>query len=301
MERARWWTILALVIVSWLGSSSHLFADEHLRGVITEHCNDGTIAVQVDAASIIVVFSDTTKLVRLDGARISEAESAALIPGLLVQLRGDYESPTRFIAQRVSFTRTDLKTAQAINAGVMATTLRSLDNQARIQQEADMLGQQQQTLDQHGQAIRTNERNIIGTAGAIEATNRRISNLDNYDVISTVTVYFANGKSTIAPKYKEQLQQLAARLKGSPEYLVQVQGFASAVGPTELNQHLSEDRADEVVSLLQQSGVPLTSIVVPAAMGTTQQVASNTTNKGQAENRRTVVTLLKNKGVAGLN
>jgi len=296
MERTRSWTLLAVVLAACL-VSSRLFADEHLRGVITEHRSDGTLAVQVDAASIVIVFTDTTKIIREDGARVSDAEVATLIPGLRVQVRGDYQSPARFIAQRVTFTRSDLKTAQAINAGVMATTIRSLDNQARIQQQADMIGMQQVMLDEHGQAIRTNERNIVGTAGAVEAANRRISNLDSYDVINTVTVYFANGKSTIEPQYKQQLQRLATQLKGS-EYLIQVQGFASAVGPAELNQHLSEDRADEVVSFLQQNGVPLTSIVVPAAMGTTQQVASNKTSQGQAENRRTVVTLLRNKGLA---
>jgi outer membrane protein OmpA-like peptidoglycan-associated protein len=39
--------------------------------------------------------------------------------------------------------------------------------------------------------------------------------------------------------------------------------------------------------------------MVPAAMGVSQQVAPNTTAQGQAENRRAVVTLLQNKGIAG--
>jgi hypothetical protein len=40
-------------------------------------------------------------------------------------------------------------------------------------------------------------------------------------------------------------------------------------------------------------------MVVPAAMGITDQVASNKTAKGQAANRRAVVTLLQSKGGAG--
>ena len=79
--------------------------------------------------------------------------------------------------------------------------------------------------------------------------------------------------------------------------MIQVQGYASAVGPNALNQKLSLQRAAAVTSALQQDGVPPMKLVVPAAMGITDQVATNKTEKGQAENRRTVVTLLQNKGI----
>jgi outer membrane protein OmpA-like peptidoglycan-associated protein len=58
-------------------------------------------------------------------------------------------------------------------------------------------------------------------------------------------------------------------------------------------------RADAVTAVLQQNGVPPTNIVVPAAMGVSEQPASNKTKEGQAQNRRTVVTLLQNKGITG--
>ena len=94
------------------------------------------------------------------------------------------------------------------------------------------------------------------------------------------------------------MEQLAAQAKGVRGYMIQIQGYASAVGPSALNQKLSMQRADAVTSVLQQAGVPPPNIVVPAAMGTTDQVASNKTAQGQAENRRTVVTLLQNKGIS---
>jgi len=94
------------------------------------------------------------------------------------------------------------------------------------------------------------------------------------------------------------LQQLAAQAKGVRGYMIQVQGYASAVGSNALNQKLSMQRADAVTSVLQQDGVPPPNILVPAAMGVTDQVASNRTADGQAQNRRTVVTLLQNKGIS---
>jgi outer membrane protein OmpA-like peptidoglycan-associated protein len=90
---------------------------------------------------------------------------------------------------------------------------------------------------------------------------------------------------------------LAERARGVPAYVIQVEGFASAVGPDALNQRLSTQRADAVAAVLSQSGIPPTNMLVPAAMGVTQQVADNRTAVGQAENRRAVVTLLQNKGI----
>src|SRR5262249_11550941 len=143
--------------------------------------------------------------------------------------------------------------------------------------------------------IAANEQKMIATTGALA---NRIANLNDYNVLQSVTVYFANNKYTIAPKYKTQLEQLAAQAKGTTSYMIQLQGYASAVGSYALNQKLSMQRADAVTSVLQQNGVPLPNVVVPAAMGITDQVATNKTQKGQAENRRAVVTLLQSKGIS---
>jgi outer membrane protein OmpA-like peptidoglycan-associated protein len=132
----------------------------------------------------------------------------------------------------------------------------------------------------------------------VATTNNRITNLDNYTAVSAVTIYFRNGAAGIDSKSAEQLRQLAAQAKNVPGYVIQIQGYASAVGSKSLNQRLSMQRADAVTATLQQSGVPPTNIVVPAAMGITEQVATNKTAKGQAENRRTVVTLLQSKGLS---
>jgi len=40
-------------------------------------------------------------------------------------------------------------------------------------------------------------------------------------------------------------------------------------------------------------------MLVPAAMGVSDQVASNDTKEGQAQNRRTVIRLLQNRGITG--
>ena len=55
-----------------------------------------------------------------------------------------------------------------------------------------------------------------------------------------------------------------------------------------------------MTDFLEQKGqIPLTNMLSPGAMGTSRQVAPDTTAEGQADNRRVVVRILQNKGIAG--
>jgi len=94
---------------------------------------------------------------------------------------------------------------------------------------------------------------------------------------------------------------LAAKAKDVQGYVIEVTGHASSTGSTEVNQQLSEDRANNVTNILLQKGnVPLTRILAPAAMGESRQVNNDKSSDGQAENRRVMVRVLQNKAMAGL-
>ena len=83
-------------------------------------------------------------------------------------------------------------------------------------------------------------------------------------------------------------------------YIIQVAGYTDSAGNAVSNEKLSEDRAQNVVAYLQESGsIPLRHIVAPGIMGETNPAASNESEQGRAENRRVVVKVLVNKGVAG--
>ncbi len=115
-----------------------------------------------------------------------------------------------------------------------------------------------------------------------------------------MTVYFANGQVSVDPKYNSQLTALATKAKTINGYMVQVKGYASSVGSVALNQKLSEDRANNVANILMQQGhIPLTNMLAPGAMGESRQVGNDKTAEGQAQNRRVVVRILQNKGIAG--
>src|SRR5262249_36282710 len=167
-------------------------------------------------------------------------------PGLRIKVDADAQQGGAYDAHRITFTKADLKVARAIDP----TDMRSRMNSQAIDAHAKLLAQQRQTLTEQEQQIAANEarikendEKIVATSGALDATNARISNLNEYYVIDTITVYFANGKSSISPKTKTALHNLTAQAKSMTGYKVQVQGYASAVGDYTFNQKLSMQRA----------------------------------------------------------
>jgi OOP family OmpA-OmpF porin len=288
--------IALLIVVGGLAGSTTAWADDHIQGVIIGR-TEGGVVVQTDSARLTIGLSDTTRIHRTDGIRLVPVGSADLIPGLRIKAEGLYDAPDKLAAKRVSFTREDFRIASAIQGGVTPTDQRSLVNEKNIQEHSQRLADQARTLGQHGEQLTTQGGQIAATSGALAATNARIANLDDYTPIKSITVYFRNGKAEVSKSDKAQLQEIAAQARNMPTYVIQVQAYASAVGPDPVNQRLSMERANNVTAVLQQSGVPLTNVVVPAAMGTTDQVAPNNSERGQAQNRRATVTLLQNKGL----
>jgi OOP family OmpA-OmpF porin len=134
----------------------------------------------------------------------------------------------------------------------------------------------------------------------IAANTARFGQLDDYYIMDEVTVLFANGSSKIDPKYNSQLEALGQKAKTVQGYMIEVKGYASATGSAQVNQTISENRANSVTSfMLQKCNIPLTNMLAPGAMGESSQVATNKTVEGQAQNRRVVVRVLQNKAIAG--
>ena len=145
-----------------------------------------------------------------------------------------------------------------------------------------------------------NYQDIQANQQEIEATNKRFSELSEYDTRGIATVYFASSSSSISDKDKDSLTQLAKDATGLTGYIIQVKGYADSSGNAAMNQDLSMDRANAVVAyLLQNCKIPLRHIVAPGAMGETNPAGGNETADGRAENRRVEVKVLVNRGVAG--
>jgi OmpA-OmpF porin, OOP family len=274
-----------------------------ISGLITGR-SGATMTVQTSSEpKVVVVLTDATEVGQVQGvlkARRKQMSMAALIPGLQVQIEGVYNDQNQLVARLVKFKGNDLDDAQMIQAGLQPAKEQIQQSQQELDQQKAALERQQQAMQEQQQQMAQAQAKIDANKAAIQAANQRFGQLDDYNIMDEVTVYFANGKVALDPKYKPQLLQLAEKAKTITAYTIQVKGYASSVGSASLNQKLSEDRANSVTQFIQQQGhIPLTNMLAPGAMGESRQVANDKTAEGQAQNRRVVVRVLQNKGIAG--
>src|SRR5580700_7808912 len=276
-------------------------AQTQIQGVIDGR-SGATMTVKSPDGNVVVLLTDSTQVEEVEGGlhmRKKQMGMTALVPGLPVEVKGSYNAQNQLVADSVKFKASELKNAQDIQAGVAPAEAQLQAQQQQLQQTEQQI-QQQAAMQQQQAQLTAEQQKIAANKAAIADANKRFGELGEYNILGEVTVLFANGKVALEPQYKPQLVQLAQKAKTINAYVIQVKGYASSVGSAALNQKLSTERADNVTDFLeQQGGIPLTNILAPGAMGTSRQVAPDTSAEGQADNRRVVVRILQNKGIAG--
>jgi outer membrane protein OmpA-like peptidoglycan-associated protein len=246
-----------------------------------------------------VHLSDNTSVGQYEGmlkARHKEMSMAALIPGLAVKVKGMYKADKEVDASEIRFKGTDMKSAQTVQAGMHETKELAEANRKIAEMHAAELARQNAENEKQNAELAKQK-------AAIDDAVARFGQLDDYYIFDEVTVYFANGKTAVDPKYVPQLTALCQKAGGINGYMIEVKGFASKTGNATRNQALSEERANKVTQILIQQGrVPMTRMLAPGAMGESEQVGGEEnmkTKEGQAQNRRVVVRVLQNKAIAG--
>jgi outer membrane protein OmpA-like peptidoglycan-associated protein len=314
MKRNSKFTIAVKVVLGFAAalmlSGAAAAQSAQVQGLITGRTG-ATMQVQgQDTETVTVILTAATQVEEVEGllkARSKQSSVTALIPGLRVSVKGSNNTQSQIVATSVKFKGSDLKTAQDIQAGlapteqqVQATQQQLQATNQQVQATEQQVAQQQQNLQQQEQQLQAAQARSAANKAAIAAANKRFGELGDYNIMGEVTVLFGNGQVALESQYKPQLMQLAQQALTISGYVIQVQGYASKVGSAAFNQKLSTERANNVLQFLeQQANVPLTNVLAPGAMGTSQQVAPDSTAEGQAENRRVVVRILQNKGVAG--
>jgi outer membrane protein OmpA-like peptidoglycan-associated protein len=291
MGRSKAWLYLgamALATVAVAPAPAAAQKPTKVNGVIADR-SGANMVIRTATGSTTVTLNNATKVEEKKGAlklKHSSMAATSLIPGLKVEVDGTPGPNNTVVATTVKFSAGDLQTANEIAGGVNPTTQQADSNKAAISANQ--------------QAIAKNAQGVAANKAGQDSINARMNNMGSYEVKATATVYFANGSSVIDAKGKSDLQALAAKTRGINGYMVQVAGYASATGNAAINDKLTDERAQNVIEYLEQTGnVPLYRMLAPAAMGASHPAASNATAEGQAENRRVVVTIVVNKGVAG--
>ncbi len=104
-------------------------------------------------------------------------------------------------------------------------------------------------------------------------------------IVNMSDVLFDTGSSTLKPATREKLAKISGIVLAHPGLTLQIEGHTDSVGGDQMNQQLSERRADSVRDFLIEQGVAGSSVTAKG-FGKTQPVASNDTAEGRQKNRR---------------
>ena len=104
-------------------------------------------------------------------------------------------------------------------------------------------------------------------------------------------VTFASDSANISSGFYSALNGIAQSLNNYPETRIQVNGYTDSTGNDAHNQELSQRRANAVAQYLVAQGVS-SSRIVANGFGSSNPIASNSTQEGRLQNRRVEIKIL---------
>src|SRR3712207_1107952 len=219
-----------------------------LKGVVTRRDAD-TFVVQDQTGNAYTVLLNDRTSVKTKGGFFGGGTKygvTTILRGLNLEVEGRGDG-TNLVAEKVRFNDSDLRTARTVEANVTPVENRVGEAEGRIgqvEQNAQRLSGQLDELAAVSNAARGGAKAAQETADAavagVNATNERISALDDYQSQNSQSILFKVGSAVLSPEAKQQLDQVAQQASGAKGYVVQVSGFASSDGSTEANRRLSQ-------------------------------------------------------------
>ncbi len=277
-----------------------------IKGVVTRRDPDSFVIQDANGVQTTVTLTNATSI-KTDGGFLRGGTNygvTAILRGLNLEVEGRGDG-TNLVAEKIRFKEGDLRTARTVEANVTPVENRVGAAEGRIgqvEQNAQRLSGQLDELAAVSNAARGGAKAAQETAdlavNGVNATNERISALDDYQVQNNTSILFTVGSAVLSRDSKSKLDQIAQQALNAKGYVLEVSGFASSDGSTEANRRLSQRRADAVIRyLVENHNIPLRRIVTPYGYGEAQPVADNTTREGREQNRRVEVKVLVNRGL----
>jgi OmpA-OmpF porin, OOP family len=278
-----------------------------IKGVVTRRDSDTFTVRDMNGVDTIVRLDDRTSVKTKGGFLRSGANYATtqILRGLNLEVEGRGNGSGELLAEKVRFNDSDLRVARAVESRAAPLEDRASTTETKlsqVEQNAQRLSGQMDELaavanTAKGGAKAAQETADSAVAG-VNATNERISALDDYEPQTVLAVNFKTGSAVLSADSKTKLDELATKALNAKGYVLEISGFTDSTGSVARNRALSQRRADNVIRyLVENHQIPLRRIVTPYGFGETNAIAENTSRTGRAENRRVEVKLLVNKGL----
>lgn len=278
-----------------------------IKGVVVKRDADTFTVRDLNGVDTVVQLTDRTS-VRSKGGFLrggTNYGSTNILRGLNLEVEGRGGSNGELVADKIRFNDSDMRVARSVESRANPLEERATVAEGRlseVEQNAQKLSGQLDELSAISNAARGGAKAAQETADAavsgVNATNDRISALDDYVPQDTAAVNFRTGSAALLPDAKTKLDEIAAKALNARGYVLEVTGHADATGNANHNRQLSQRRADAVIRyLVEQHQIPLRRIITPYGYGASTPIAENNTRAGRAQNRRVEVKVLVNKGL----
>lgn len=221
-----------------------------------------------DARAISVKNMDEARLAdERQDSRTAQANATAQVQAANAQTEQAQADAAR--------SQSEMAANQATSAEAVASAQADAD-QSRA--EAQQAKQEQQNAETDQAAMRTRLSDQLNSVLQTRDSARGL-------IVSMSDTLFDTGKYSLGPEAREKLAKVAGILVSYPDLAIEVDGYTDNVGASEMNQELSEQRANAVRDYLVQEGVAEGSVTAEG-FGEASPMASNDSATGRQENRR---------------
>jgi len=305
-------TISGLLLAILLGASAVVAQDPQVRTLVSgqKYKIKGAVVAKDDDSTFVVrdTTGNDTRIIVAPGSSIKTKSgwfgsgdryaSNQIVRGLYLEAEGRGDGSGNLAATKIRFDEDDYRVAQSIDTRVGPAEARLTAAEENAQRVAGQIDELMAISNAARGGAKAAQETADAAVEGVNATNARITAMDDYVVQSTATVNFLVNSARLSPEAKTQLDEVAtaaATLKG---YVIEITGFASAEGSTAHNKALSQRRSQAVIDyLVETHNVPLRRIGQSYGFGELQAVADNTTREGREQNRRVEVKLLVSRGI----
>jgi outer membrane protein OmpA-like peptidoglycan-associated protein len=272
-----------------------------IKGVIVAKEAENTFVVRDQVGVDTRVVVEPTASIKSNGGFLRSGDKfpmTSLVRGLNMEVEGRGDSTGAVSANKVRFDKSNMLTAQSIDARVAPAEERLTSQEQNAQRLSGQIDELMAISNAAKGGAKAAQETADAAVAGVNATNKRITDLDDYTVQSSATVLFRVGSAVLSPEAKTSLDEIAttaATLKG---YMIEITGYASADGNTKMNKSLSERREKAVREyLIDNHNVSLRRFTPSYGFGELNAVADNTTREGREQNRRVEVKLLVSRGL----
>jgi OOP family OmpA-OmpF porin len=293
------WIVFTLVFCFICAALVRAEDETKIRGLVTRRNADLMIVQLDDGTNQPVVLTDDTKVQSpkgLIGMRHKQQAWTTLLPGLAVNVKGVKDAQGQLVAKVVEFSKESLQMASMIQAGLQPTKDDVAIAQSDIASNRENISSNQKNVSSNSQNIAANQEAIEKIEKNATESTKRFDSLADYEQKGQMNVLFKPGSSTLSETDKATLKEKAQKVLPLKGYLIEIKGYADSTGNAVMNQSLSKDRAEAVISyLMQECNIPARHLLAPGAMGISNPTASNESASGRQENRRAEIVLMVNK------